>query len=269
MRRAGRRRRLPPRRGRLAAAAAARRGGGRRRRGGASHRGERRRHRHRGDRAARAREARGGAPVAAAPPRYRGELRDGALSRASGAPVDPGLLALLAAAIRDRERLRLRYRDHAGTIDQTPRRAPPARPHRTPLVSRRLGRGREDWRTFRVDRIEPRAVARGPLHARASRLPPTSPPTSRAGSAWPATRHQARVLLHAPSPTSRRGSRRHGTLEASTSSSCLLHTGADWLGGLAIYVARSASTSRCSTRPSSPTRSACLAERFTRAARSQ
>ena len=132
-------RRVPPRRRRRAAAPAARRGGGRRRRGRAPHRGERQRVRHRGDRAARAREARGGA----APPLRR---RVSAVSSALvpypsfGAPVDAGLLALLAAAIRDRERLRLRYRDHAGTSTRRSS-SPIGSSHRAPLVSRRLGHG--------------------------------------------------------------------------------------------------------------------------------
>jgi predicted DNA-binding transcriptional regulator YafY len=76
-----------------------------------------------------------------------------------GAHVDAGLLALIAAAIRDREQLRLRYRDHAGV---STRRL--VEPYRLVHTGRRWylvawDAAREDWRTFRVDRIEPTGSA--------------------------------------------------------------------------------------------------------------
>ena len=76
-----------------------------------------------------------------------------------GPQVDGGLLAMVAAAARDREVVRFGYADHAGAGSE--RRVEPYR-----LVS--MGRRwylvafdlvREDWRTFRVDRMrETRSV---------------------------------------------------------------------------------------------------------------
>ena len=67
--------------------------------------------------------------------------------------VDPQCLTLLAAAVRDHERVRFAYtaRDRAGTRRE-------AEPHSLVNAGRRWylvawDCGREDWRTFRVDRI--------------------------------------------------------------------------------------------------------------------
>jgi predicted DNA-binding transcriptional regulator YafY len=70
-----------------------------------------------------------------------------------GPQVDGALLALIAAAARDREILRFRYSDHAGS--GTERRVEPYRlvnwGRRWYLVAFDLERA--DWRTFRADRI--------------------------------------------------------------------------------------------------------------------
>ena len=82
-----------------------------------------------------------------------------AIAPAPARRCDADVLTAIAAAIRDHERLRFDYADHDGT--------PAARtvePHR--LVHTR-GRWylvawdveRDDWRTFRADRIRPRAAA--------------------------------------------------------------------------------------------------------------
>ncbi|MBT0769697.1 YafY family transcriptional regulator [Kineosporia sp. J2-2] len=70
-----------------------------------------------------------------------------------GPAVDPAVLTLLASACRDRERVRFTYADHAGTPS---RRA--AEPHRLVSWGRRWylvawDLDRDDWRTFRADRI--------------------------------------------------------------------------------------------------------------------
>src|SRR5262249_28540990 len=73
----------------------------------------------------------------------------------TGSPVDARILSAIAGACPDQGRLRFRYRDHAGTAT-----ARSVEPHRLVNTCRRWylvawDRGREDWRTFRVDRIEP------------------------------------------------------------------------------------------------------------------
>ncbi|AWB91291.1 helix-turn-helix transcriptional regulator [Aeromicrobium chenweiae] len=73
-------------------------------------------------------------------------------------PVDTGLLAELSTAIRRREVLRFDYASPSGAQGRGPRRAEPlhlvARSGRWYLVGWDLER--EDWRTYRVDRISPR-----------------------------------------------------------------------------------------------------------------
>jgi predicted DNA-binding transcriptional regulator YafY len=73
--------------------------------------------------------------------------------RRRGPEVDSRLLAFLAGAARDREILRFRYGDHAGAT--TERRVEPYRlvnqGRRWYLVAYDLVR--DDWRTFRIDRI--------------------------------------------------------------------------------------------------------------------
>src|SRR3954449_1666002 len=87
---------------------------------------------------------------------------------ASGPMVDPQHLTTIAAACRDSERLRFGYRSRDGT--ETRREV---EPHALVNLGRRWyvvgwDRGREGWRTFRVDRVR-RPAASGRFTAR--RLP--------------------------------------------------------------------------------------------------
>ena len=98
--------------------------------------------------------------------------------RSTAAPtVDPQCLTMLAAAVRDHERVRFDYtaRDKRGQQRE-------AEPHSLVNAGRRwylvaCDCGREDWRTYRVDRIEqasrPPARASSPAAAR-PRTPPRS-----------------------------------------------------------------------------------------------
>ena len=105
-------------------------------------------------------------PVAPAPARAGARRRDADAAASTAArPVDPQALTVLAAAVRDHERVRFAYtaRDRAGTRREV-------EPHSLVNAGRRwylvaFDCGREDWRTFRVDRIE-----KPGLHRRA--LPP-------------------------------------------------------------------------------------------------
>ncbi|GAA4915517.1 transcriptional regulator [Streptomyces coeruleoprunus] len=76
------------------------------------------------------------------------------LTRGDGATVDPRTLTALAAAVTGRERLRFGYR--AGDGAETRRQVEPyqlvSTGFRWYLVAYDLGR--EDWRTFRVDRVD-------------------------------------------------------------------------------------------------------------------
>ena len=155
----------------------------------------------------------------------------------SGPAVDPEALAVIAAACRDGDRLRFRYRSHEGKASTRL-----VEPHRLVHTGRRWylvawDADREDWRTFRVDRIAtPLSTDR--------RFAPRDPPAadiaayvSRAVSSA-RDRYQAQVILHAPlEEMTERVPHAAGTLEAIDEHSCLLRTGSDWLGGLAVYVA--------------------------------
>src|SRR6476619_2562447 len=75
------------------------------------------------------------------------------LSYEGGPTADPQVLTLLAAACRDRERLRFGYQAREGERSRRE-----AEPHSLVNVGRRWylvawDCGRKDWRTFRVDRL--------------------------------------------------------------------------------------------------------------------
>jgi predicted DNA-binding transcriptional regulator YafY len=156
----------------------------------------------------------------------------------SGGPaVGAQLLVTIAAACRDAEGLRFGYRSHDG--GQT-RRA--VEPHR--LVH--LGRywylaawdlERDAWRTFRLDRI---AGTPSP----SARFTPREPPEAgfaayvSRGRSSARDRRQATVVLHAPlAVAAQRVPPTSGTLEVIYEQTCLLHSGASWLGALAVNIA--------------------------------
>jgi predicted DNA-binding transcriptional regulator YafY len=197
--------------------------------------------------------------------------RVGALSSAtvpypgSGPVVDPEILVAIAGASRDLERLRFSYRNHDG--DRSRR---IVEPHRLVHTGRRWylvawDCDREDWRTFRVDRIAP------PLSGD-RRFAPRKPPARDIAQyvarsiASARDRYQAQVLLHAPlRDVARRVPRWVGTLEPVDETSCLLRAGSDWLGGLAVYVANVGVDFHVIEPPELAEEVRTLAQRFTRA----
>lgn len=148
--------------------------------------------------------------------------------------VDHGTLAVVAATIRKRERLRLSYRDNEGRV--TERHVEPVRlvhtGRRWYLVVFDLDR--DDWRTFRLDRVtEP--VATGLRAGR--RQGPDPVELVQRGITVDAWRVPASILLHAPiRVAAREVAPTVGTLEAIDAESCRLLIGADDLGWLARYL---------------------------------
>jgi predicted DNA-binding transcriptional regulator YafY len=150
--------------------------------------------------------------------------------------IDPGVLTLLAGACRDHVRLRFSYRDRQGAPNRRE-----AEPYRLVNWGRRWylvawDVEREAWRTFRVDRIEPRL----PLGARFS--PRALPDEDVAayvargvtGSSWG---FRARVIVHAPAAqVSERIGRWVGTVEAIDERSCVLDAGASSPEMMALYL---------------------------------
>jgi predicted DNA-binding transcriptional regulator YafY len=149
--------------------------------------------------------------------------------------IDPNVLTLLAAACRDHERLRFAYRDREGA---------PTRREAEPYHLVNWGRrwyllawdiGREDWRTFRVDRLVPKL----PLGRRF--IPRPLPDEDVAGyvargvaSAW---RFRARIVVHAPAEViAERIGRWVGTVEALDDRTCMLEAGANSVETMAVYL---------------------------------
>ncbi|UED85557.1 helix-turn-helix transcriptional regulator [Streptomyces profundus] len=177
------------------------------------------------------------------PPRLR--RRVGALNsytvaipaRESESRVSPETLTTIAAACRDRERLRFDYLNHGA--DEPVRRE--AEPYRLVNWGRRWyliawDIAREDWRTFRVDRLTPR-VPNGPRFA-ARPLPDEDVAgyVSRGVAAAP-WRVRARVLVHTSAERlAERLPASVGVVEPAGPESCLLHTGADSAQTLAIWL---------------------------------
>jgi predicted DNA-binding transcriptional regulator YafY len=114
----------------------------------------------------------------------------------SGPRTDPAVLATIAGSCRDHERLRFDYRSHDGTDsrrDVEPYRLVYDR-HRWYLLA--WDTGRADWRTFRADRIAPRAPT-GPRFA--PRPLPPEPEIAAAvarGVGTAVWRYRARVVVH-------------------------------------------------------------------------
>jgi len=184
-----------------------------------------------------------------------------------GPTVDAGVLTLLAAACRDHEGLRFDYRDHKGSATLRA-----VEPHRLVNWGRRWylvawDTGRGDWRTFRVDRIEPR-TPNGP------RFTPRELPegdvaayVSRrvSAAAW---RYHARVTVHAPAASvAERISPAVGTVEAIDDHSCILATGADSIDTLAVYLGMLGTDFTVTEPPELVTHLRELSERYARATR--
>ncbi|WP_336213323.1 helix-turn-helix transcriptional regulator [Nonomuraea sp. LPB2021202275-12-8] len=151
--------------------------------------------------------------------------------------VAPEVLTTIANAARDRERLRFDYTSHDGA--DTVRNVEPYR-----LVHRR-GRWylvgydveRQDWRTFRVDRLRPRTPA-GP------RFTPRELPEDGDVAAFVERgvntamwRYRGTMLLHARAEEVRAMSLGPGLeVEPVDDGTCLLRLGGDDLDGMAVWV---------------------------------
>jgi len=156
---------------------------------------------------------------------------------AAGPTVDPDVLTAIATACREHERLRFDYHRHDGTdsVRET-------EPHRLVHTGRRWylvgwDTDRQDWRTYRVDRIRPR-VPTGPRFD-----PRPAPDVDLAGYlargvSTAVYRYQARITLYAPAEAAaERIPPTVGVIEAVDPHTCVLHTGSNALDEIAVYVA--------------------------------
>jgi predicted DNA-binding transcriptional regulator YafY len=153
----------------------------------------------------------------------------------AGSPVSAQTLSVIAGACRDNQGLRFRYRDYAGKAS-----ARSVEPHRLVNTGRRWylvawDSVRRDWRTFRVDRIQPR-LKTGP------RVAPRHPPAQDlaayvARGAWYAPPCRARIkLLAAAEVVAERLPPGIGLIEAIDEHSCFFETGASTYESLAMHL---------------------------------
>jgi predicted DNA-binding transcriptional regulator YafY len=154
-----------------------------------------------------------------------------------GPTVDPEQLTTIAAACRDGECLRFDYagRDGSATRREVEPHALVNRGRRWYLVA--WDRHREDWRTFRVDRLD-RAAPSGPRFT-ARALPAEDPAAYVEQSiAGAVRRFEARVTVHAPAAAvEHRLAFLGGALTPIDADRCEYRTSDDNLEWLAIRVA--------------------------------
>jgi predicted DNA-binding transcriptional regulator YafY len=155
----------------------------------------------------------------------------------SGPVVDAALLSTLAGACRDLATLRFPYSSRDGTATSRE-----VEPHRLVHTGRRWylvawDLGRDQWRTFRVDRIQPRVVA-------GARFTPRPAPDGDFAAyvlrsvTYQAYPHHAVVTLQASAEAvAERLPPGAGIIEAVDDRTCTLHTGAVSLDTLSVYLA--------------------------------
>jgi predicted DNA-binding transcriptional regulator YafY len=169
--------------------------------------------------------------------------RVGALGSATVAPpvggptVDPQHLTEIAAACRDSECLRFAYRSRDGADSRRE-----VEPHSLVNLGRRWylvawDRGRGDWRTFRVDRLESPASSGVGFTPRTLPAEDAAAYVARSITGAP-TRYEARVTLHvAAREIASRVPPHWGVIEPIDAHTCEYRTGDDDLGWLALRIA--------------------------------
>ncbi|HWI72308.1 MAG TPA: YafY family protein [Baekduia sp.] len=155
-----------------------------------------------------------------------------------GPRIDADLLATIAGAARDGERLRFAYRakDDASTRRQVEPAAIVHTGYRWYLVAWDLDR--EDWRTFRVDRIAGRVNTAG---RGTRREVPGGDPAAYVRRAIRAQDREAvrgRIRLAAPATLmERRIPRRHATVEPDGADHCVVTTTEGWSPQFVVWMA--------------------------------
>lgn len=179
--------------------------------------------------------------------------------------VDAEALSTIAGACRDYLRLKFRYRSRDASLS-----AREVEPHRLAHTGRRWylvawDIDRENWRTFRVDRIDPK-ISHGP------RFAPRQPPEGDFAAyvakhvSYTPDPHRAKVLFYASADAAAaRIPPAAGILEAIDEQTCLLHTGASSLETLSVYLALTGFEFEVREPPELIERVRWLAERFHRA----
>jgi predicted DNA-binding transcriptional regulator YafY len=165
-------------------------------------------------------------------------LQSATLTLPAGGPtVDAQVLTVIATACRDSECLRFGYRGRDGAESRRE-----VEPHSLVNLGRRWylvawDRGREDWRTFRVDRLTGPAATGVRFAGRALPAKDAADYIAKSMSAW-RHRFEARVTLHVPAEEIRERFPPHwGPVEPIDDQSCEYRTGDDDLDWLALRIA--------------------------------
>jgi predicted DNA-binding transcriptional regulator YafY len=153
-----------------------------------------------------------------------------------GPTVDADVLTAIVGACRDHERLRFDYNDYNGAASLRF-----VEPHRLVNWGRRWylvawDTDRQDWRTFRVDRIRPRTPTGPSFTPRELPDSDVAAYVSRgvSSAAW---KYRTRVLLHASvDDVAQRIPPAAGLLEPIDDHTCVFDTGANTLDTLAVYL---------------------------------
>jgi predicted DNA-binding transcriptional regulator YafY len=184
-----------------------------------------------------------------------------------GPTVDPQDLTVIAAACRDRECIRFSYRSRDGADSRRL-----VEPHSLINHGRRWylvawDRRREDWRTFRVDRLA--HPASNGVRFETRRLPAKDAVTYLEQSITGApNRFEARVTLHvAAEEIERRIPAHWGSVEPQGARSCEYRTGDDDLTWLALRIAMLGVDFEVHEPPELAGHLRALASRLARAAR--
>lgn len=165
-------------------------------------------------------------------------LGDATATLPGGGPtVDPQCLTLIASACRDHERIRFAYR---GRDARASRRL--VEPHSLVNFGRRWylvswDCGREDWRTFRLDRISAPTAAGGRFEPRA--LPGDGDPATYVAEGLPGASHayEARIVVRCPADDLLARPGLWGGVEPIDAGTCEYRTGDDDLDWLAMRIA--------------------------------
>jgi predicted DNA-binding transcriptional regulator YafY len=178
--------------------------------------------------------------------------------------VTADMLTTLAAVCRDHERLRFDYANHNGGESRRT-----VEPHRLAHAKGRwylvgFDVDKQDWRTFRVDRMTPK-IPTGP------RFTPREPPADVAtfvarGLGTAMWRYRAEVLVHAPAEELVRRLPPGVDVIEVTDNGCVVAVGSDTPHMLAVYIGLMDADFEVTEPPELVAEFAKLADRYARAA---
>jgi predicted DNA-binding transcriptional regulator YafY len=156
---------------------------------------------------------------------------------AGGPTIDPQHLTVIAAACRDRECLRFAYRSRDGTDSRRQ-----VEPHALVNRGRRWylvawDRRREDWRTFRLDRLS-RPTSAGPRFTERKLPAKDAAAFVEQNIAGAPNRYEARVTVNAPADEiAKRPGAHWATIEPIDEHTCEFRAGDDDLDWLTVRIA--------------------------------